>query len=442
MKSLPACLILFLLLLEPVCAQQVWTLQQCLETGMKNSPDFQLRQLDILSAETTHRSPLMEYLPQVSISGTHSYSIGSLIDPATNNRVSSKIQSDNLSLNASMDVLNFNIFTKARRNKIAVLKAKADKEATAAEYSLSVLENYYNVIYTQELLKIQLTQFENAVFNLARIEKEESIGSRPKSDLYDMQLSYAQEENSIVETRQLLYNQKLTLLQLMNVTVTTPDEVVLENTPVADLQEDDSAGMINDAYKNYPKVQAAQLAADIARKNITLQRNNYLPVISAFYSYASFYYLPLNQPGSAGVNPFFTQLNDNKNHYVGLQFSLPIFNGLRTHRDVQLAKLEFEKRNVETDQEKIKLRQAIEQETAKKEQNQLLATKLEDTRAFAQKSFETTQSKFRSGLVEALVFTSSKNQLLMAEYNLLKAKVTVQYIALKLKFLRYNTIFG
>ena len=145
--------------------------------------------------------------------------------------------------------------------------------------------------------------------------------------------------------------------------------------------------------------------------------------------------------GGQQVNPFWTQITDNKNHYIGLQLNVPVFNGLRTHRDVQLAKIEYQKTTVLAEQEKIKLRQTIEQETAKQEQNTILATKLEDTRNYAQKSFETTQAKFSSGLIEAIVFTGSKNQLLTAEYNLLKAKVTLAYLALELNYLQYNKFF-
>ena len=431
----------FLTTILPLKAQEVWSLQQCLETGLKNNLDFQVKQLDILSAETTHRNPALEYLPVVNVTGSHSYSIGSTIDPATNSRVSSNIQSDNFALNASMNIVDFNIFTIARRNKIAVLKAKADKEATAAEYSLTILENYYNVLYTQELLKIQQSQFENAVFNLRRIEKEVEIGSRPKSDLYDMQVSYAQEENSIITTRQLLYNQKLVLLQLMNRPDVSPDSLLVENTPLSQNEIKPQAEVFENALKNYPKILSAQLNQDIAKKNIKIQKNYYLPVIQAYYNYSSFYYLPLKQMGGQQVNPFWTQITDNKNHYIGLQLNVPIFNGLRTHRDVQLAKIGYQKSAVVAEQEKIKLRQTIEQETIKQDQNTALALKLEDTRNFAQKSFETTQAKFSSGLIEAIVFTGSKNQLLTAEYNLLKAKVTLAYLALELNYLQYNKFY-
>jgi outer membrane protein len=295
-------------------------------------------------------------------------------------------------------------------------------------------------MYTQELLKIQLGQFENAKFNLNRITQEVDLGSRPKSDLYDMQMSYSQEESNILQTRQLLYNQKLLLLQLMNETAYQPDGVVLEALPVMALLEENGINqMLEKALGISPAVKAAELNVDIANKNVGIERNNYLPVLSAFYSYSSFYYLPLNQPGGGGVAPFFTQLNDNKNHYIGLQLSVPVFNGLRTRQKVQLAKTEQQKSTVLLEQEKIKLRQALEQEAAKKEQNTALAAKLEEARTYAEKSFATTQSKFSSGLVDAITFTTSKNQLLTAEYNLLKANITATYSGIKLHFLQFNS---
>lgn len=438
MKRKVLAVLLYIITVYSVSAQETWTLQRCLETGLKNNLDFKLQQLEVLSAQTTSRSALMEFLPSVGFTGNHSYSIGSTIDPATNNRVSSTIQSDNFSINTTMDIVNFNNFTLARRNRIAVLKARADKEAAESEYSLSVLENYFNILYTQELLEIQLGQFENAKFNLARIEKEASLGSKAKSDLYDMQVVYAQEENAITETRQLLYNQKLTLLQLLNVSGVSPDSIMLAPASLSETVAKPVDEVFKNALAAFPKVRAAELQEAVSAKEVIMRRNGYLPVISAFYSYSSFYYRPLDQPGQVSVNPFWTQLNDNKNHYVGLQVTLPIFNGFRSRRDVKLAKLEQQKSAVKAEQEKIALRQAIEQDTAKQQQSEVLAGKLEETRTYAQKSFETTQSKFANGLVEAVVFTTSKNQLLMAEYNLLKAKFTSQYLSMRLFFFETN----
>lgn len=426
-----------LLAIVPAMAQEVWTLQQCLDAGKKNSLDFQLRELDILSAEAAYRSPAMDFLPKADFTVSHNYSIGSTIDPATNTRVSSNIQTDNFSLNASLPLLDLNIFTQARRNKLAVLKAKADKDAAAAEYSLVIMENYFNALYSQELLRIQQKQFENAVFNLKRVEAEVGLGSKPKSDLYDMQVSYALEENNLTETLQNLSNQKLKLLQLMNVQGISPDVLVLDTAVYAEPDEISDV-IYENALKNYPAIQSAELAESIAQKEMKMRRNRYLPVLGAYYSYSSFYYLPVNGLGSQTVAPFWTQFNDNKNHYIGVQLSVPIFNGLRNHRDVQVAKIEFRKKEVQAAQERLRVQQLIETEMAKRKQGAEMVTKLEAARQQAEKSFITAQAKFTNGLTSAVVFTASKNQLLTVEYNLLKAKYIVRYLALKLKFIEFN----
>lgn len=431
----------FMLALGPATAQEVWTLQQCLDAGKKNSLEFQLRQLDVLSAEAIYRSLAMDFLPKADFSVSHNYSIGSTIDPATNNRISSNIQTDNFALNASLPLLDLNIFTQARRNKLAVIRAQADREAAAAEYSLNIMENYFNALYSQELLSVQQTQFENAVFNLKRVEAEVSLGSRPKSDLYDMQVSYALEENNLIETRQNLYNQKLKLLQLINVQEVSPDAMALANAqPESNPGATGEVIDLKDAVSQYPGVRAADAATAVAKKEVWLQRNRYLPVLGAYYSYSSFYYLPVNGLGGQTVAPFWTQFNDNKNHYIGAQLTIPLFNGLRTHRDVQVAKVELKKKQVLAQQERLRVQQLIETESAKQQQGAEMVAKLETARQQAEKSFTTAQAKFTNGLINAIVFTTSKNQLLTIEYNLLKAKYTMTYLNIKLKFLRFNEI--
>ena len=438
MKIIKALLVLLLLFsLKVVHGQKVLTLKECVATGLKSSANYQLKQLEVLSAEVIHRSPALEYLPTVNFTGNHTYNIGSVIDPSTNNRVSSKILSDNFSINAGITLLDLNTFTTARRNKIAVLKATADKEAIAAEYTQSVIDQYITALYSQELLKIQVNQFNNATFNLDWVTKEVTTGKRPKSDLYDMQTSYSQEENTMLQTRQQLYNQKLALLHLMNQSGLNPDDFVLAaevyTAPVEPLTVDQ---MYAKALTNAPALKAAGYSESVAKKEISMQRNLALPTLSAYYSYSSFYYQPLNQPGNPSVNPFWKQLNDNKNHYVGLQLAVPLFNGLKTSNKVQQAKVNLEKTRVAYEQEKLKLRQAIEQEDARRLQGVELADKMEVTRGFAEKSFTTTQSKFSSGIVDAITFTASKNQLLMAEYNLLKARITAAHANIKLLYLQ------
>lgn len=185
-----------------------WPLQKCIEFGMKNSIEIKISQLEVKKSQKLHNSVVNQLLPTVNFTGNQSYNFGSTIDPATNGRVSSNIQNDNFFLNAQMNLIDFKALASSKRTKIDLEKSKADLAVIENEYQLQILESYYQALFTQELLKIQKEQFKNAEFNFSRIEKEVEIGSKPKSDLYDMQLSFAQEEMKIMQTEQLLFIQK------------------------------------------------------------------------------------------------------------------------------------------------------------------------------------------------------------------------------------------
>ena len=279
-----------------------WPLQKCITEAMKNAIEIKIEQLNVKKAQKQHNSIVNQMLPNVSFTGNQSYNFGSTIDPATNGRVSSNIQNDNFFLNAQMNLIDFKAFATAQKTKIEIEKAKAQLAIIENEYQLQILESYYQALFTQELLKIQKEQFKNAQFNLNRVTKEVEIGSKPKSDLYDIQLSFAQEELRMMETEQLLLRQKTQLFQLMNVNDVAVAEVILENAIPAD------SDAVNQSISN-PKIKFAELNYQSIRKDTQLERANNLPTLTTYYGFSTFYYKPLNQP-NAVVADFNQQISD------------------------------------------------------------------------------------------------------------------------------------
>lgn len=403
-----------------------WPLQKCIEFGMKNSIEIKINQLEVKKSQKLHNSVANQLLPSISFTGNQSYNFGSTIDPATNGRVSSNIQNDNFYLNAQMNLIDFRAFANAQRTKINTEKSKADLAVIENEYQLQILESYYQALFTQELLKIQKEQFKNAEFNFSRIEKEVEIGSKPKSDLYDMQLSFAQEEMKIMQTEQLLLIQKKQLFQLINTDVST-NEVVLEFQI--------STNSIESSFENNPKIIAAKLSYKSSLTDVKMERANNLPSLTAYYGLSTFYYKPLNQP-TAIVDDFNKQVGDNKNQQVGVQLNVPIFNGFRTSKRISASKIETEKSKWLMEQEKIKVKNQIDIEIQNKSNYEQLDKKLAELKTYANTSFRTSQSKFVSGIIDAYVFSSVKNQLLSAEYDLLKNQLQIQFTINKIKLIQ------
>ncbi len=409
-----------------------WPLTKCMETALQNNIEIKIRQLEIMRTQKSQNSVLNRILPVVNLYGDQGYNFGSTIDPSTNGRISSNIQNNNFNLNAKTNLIDFNAFANAKKDKINIELAKAEKEVIENEYKLQILESYYQALYTQELSKIQREQLKQAAFNLDRVTKEVSIGSKPQSDLYDMQLSFSEEENRNLEIEQLYEIKKTQLFQLMNVTDIATDGILLEP-----YLKERTAAVENVSYN--PKIKFAALNYQSRLKSTGVERANNLPVLSAYYNYSTFYYRTLSQT-NGNTNSFTNQLKDNTNQQIGLQLNVPVFNGFRNNKKIDASKIESEKSKLVIEQEKQQLdKQIVLEEQNKKNYLQLQNKWLEKLK-YAKASLATTQAKFTSGKIEAILYSSVKNQLLSAEYEVLKNNLQLQYIDLKINLLKNDSL--
>lgn len=412
-----------------------WSLTKCMETGLQNTIEIKIRQLEIKRTERSQNSVLNRMLPTIDLNGQQGYILGSTIDPATNARVSSNFQSDNFYLNARTNLIDFGAFANAQKDKINIEQAKAEKEVLENEYKLQLLESYYQALYTQELSKIQNEQLKQAVFNLDRVTKEVAIGSKPQSDLYDMQLSFSEEENRNLETEQLYAIKKMQLFQLMNVSDTSLyDAIVLESYFNERATEDFDQQIFN------PKIKLAELQYENSLKSIRVERALNLPVLSAYYGFSSFYYKTLNQMNS-NTDAFFTQLEANKSHQIAMQLTIPVFNGFRNAKKISVSKIVSEKTNLVIEQTKQRLHNQIELENQNKRNYTEFQDKLNQKQSYAKSSLATTQAKFESGKVEAILYSFVKNQFISAEYEVLKNNLQLQYVDLKINLLRKDRLY-
>jgi outer membrane protein len=410
-----------------------WSLTKCMDMALQNNIEIKIRQLQIKRTQKSQNSVLNRMLPVVNLYGEQGYNFGSSIDPSTNGRVSSNIQNDNFNLSARTNLIDFSAFANAKKDKINIELAKAEKEVIENEYKLQILESYYQALYTQELLKIQKEQLKQAVFNLDRVTKEVAIGSKPQSDLYDMQLSFSEEENRNIETEQLWGIKKTQLFQLMNVTDVATDEVILEPYLKDKTTEDLENGLYN------PKIKLAELNHQSSLKSIGLERASNLPTLSAYYGFSTFYYKTLNQ-ANTNTDSFSNQLDDNKSQQIGMQLNVPVFNGFRNNKKIDASKIESEKAKLSIEKEKQELDKQVVLEEQNKKNYLQLQYKLIEKQGYAKASLATTQAKFTSGKVEAILYSAVKNQLLSAEYEVLKNNLQLQYIGLKINLLKKDSL--
>ncbi|MDM1408796.1 TolC family protein [Myroides sp. DF42-4-2] len=404
-------------------AQEKWTLSDCMRLGEENSYELMLAQLEKSTVEVQQRSMASYFLPKVGLNASQSFNYGSAINPTTNTRVSSNIQSLQTSVDASISLFDWSDYLDRQSRKLNTSYANLQEEEVKYYYQQRVLDLFFRIIGTQEYYTLQSQQLKNSQLNMERVIKEVEAGAKPQSDQYDIEYIFANEQIGIQQTVNDLHNQKLQLLQLLDVkTVEITDfELVFEREFVG----------YNSDYEFNPILEKAkqyQLILEAERK--ALQATKY-PRITANYQWGTFYSKPFNTSLDWEVASFSRQFGDNKSHYVGIGFSIPLFQGGAITRQLRKNKVDSELNTLKIQDKERFIQKENDQLIQEIDQIETLNQRLRNSIELAQKSFHTTQVKYENGKADIFSFNAAKNQLLTAEFALIQNEIKRVFLAKK-----------
>ncbi|MEC4112646.1 TolC family protein [Myroides pelagicus] len=426
------CFLLLLLSIVSVSAQEQWDLAYCVKLGKENSYKVMVAAMEKQVAERQKQSVVSYYIPNVSLNGGQNYNFGSAIDPTTNTRVSSNIATTQLSLDASVDLFNWSNVISYQLDQLAVSMAELSEKEVWFYYQNTILSSFFDIVGLQEYLEIQQEQLRNSEANYNRVLKEVEAGAKPKSDLYDIEYIYNSEKISIEVTENSLDNKKLQFIHLLNIDTRELGGFELVN-------KEESMELFTD-YTFNPLLEKLRLQNSVLYKDKQQLKAQNLPRLTASYQYGSFYSKPFNSVVETQVYAFSKQLGDNKSHFVGIRLSIPVFQGGIVYRNVRkknveinLNSLKIKEKETELSNENVQLEQEI---------NQLnrLKDKLKKNIEMSSKSFVTTQVKYENGKVDIFSFNAAKNQLLNAQYALIKNSLSRQFLEKKLQLNNSNTL--
>lgn len=423
------CLLLGVLLSTVCFSQEKWTLDDCVDKGKENSLRLMVSALQTQVAERQKQSVASYYLPDVTFNGGQSYNFGSAIDPTTNSRVSSNIQSTRASLDAGITLFDYGNFIQHKRDLLNVDYARLDEAEVLFQYQMSILELFYEIIGSQSLLEIQKQQLVNSMANLDRVQKEVEAGAKPKSDFYDIEYIYHSETISIQQTENSLYNQKLKLLHLLNVDT-------VEATDLNLVQKEESIAQLT-AYEFNPTVERNRVKQQLLEQDRKLIKSKNLPRLVGNYQYGSFFSKPFNSDVEVRSNPFSKQMGDNKSQYVSFGLSIPVFQGGNVRRQLRVKNEEIRLNTLKIKESEVNLSNQVKELEQEMVQLDNIAKQLHKSIELSEKSFSTTQAKYENGKVDIFSFNAAKNQLLNSQFALIKNAYNRSFMGDKMRL--YNT---
>lgn len=441
-----------------------WTLQKCIDYALKNN--IQIRQSEI--TRETYAATLVQdkasLLPSLNANASHSYNFGRTIDPFTNQFANSMVLSQNFSLSSSLVLFNgLQKVNTVQQGEYDLKSSQEDLDKMKNDISLNIASGYLQILFNQELLVVAANQVGISQQQVERTKRLVEAGTMARGNLLQLQAQLATDELSQTNAQNQLDLSYLSLAQLLDLdsvgtfTIVKPDLAMpSESLLMSATQIYNTAVTVQPAIRSAQyKLRSYDMALKIAKGAIS-PRLSVNAAIGTGFSGASKElvgipvitgFVPNGSVTSTGetvlqplysaqtqVTPFSNQVNDNFNRNIGFYLTIPLFNGLQTHGNIQKAKLAMKNADLNLQYQEIQLRKTIQQAYADANAAFIKYTATKKAVDANQEAFKYVDQKFNVGMVNSLDYNDAKNKLIKAQSDLLQAKY--DYI-FKLKILDF-----
>ena len=313
-------------------AQKTLSLNEAIQTALKNSYDIQLVENNLAIAKNNNNIGVAGGLPTITNTTTNNNTLTTInqtFPDANRNTSRNGVDGSTLNngLNASM--LLFNGYrVQATKSRLASLETqnKALLESQLLNTISTVMQQYYNVVRQQAFLKTIQKSIETSKQRLEIIETRQKIGVANQADFLQSNLDL----NALLQAEQnqlLIIDQaKADLLNTIVLPATTP---VLINDSIK-IDDQIMLSVVEEKMKNHPLLQSAQQLININQFLEKETKSLTYPTLRAStgYNYNS------NQ-SAAG----FILLNESYGPFLGVNLSIPIYNGGANKRAIKNASI-------------------------------------------------------------------------------------------------------
>jgi outer membrane protein TolC len=308
--------------------------------------------------------------------------------------------------------------------------ARLTAEETRTQLSLDVQRAYLQALFAGRVVEIRAGGLEQATARLTQVEQFQNAGRAARYDVLRARVERANFEPLVIEARSDVELAMLELKRLLNIPIDRPVRLTTTIEP-RDVQgilasfTDVAQG--TEGGEERASIRAAEMIARARRDAITVARAEFFPTISAFvqWGFAAFPLdgLPTSRgqignsfcPGGSSPDRVCNNGGWFEDRFLGLNVSWPIFDGLRTKGNLDLARAQSRLAAAELTREREAV--AVEVAAARAElarARSLFAARRENATE-ADEAFRLASLRFTRGLGTQLEVSDAQLAMLTAQ---------------------------
>lgn len=404
-------------------AQNIWSLQKCIDYALENNIQIKQQQLNTDYFETQLSQAKSNRLPNLNAQIGNDNSFGRSL---TYDNTYKNVNSSSITGGASTNFTIFdgfiltNTIEKQQFDLQATLK---DLQKAKDDIMLSIARSYLEILFAEEVVLVDEAQIEVTRQQINRTQQLVDAGSLAKGSLLEIQAQLAREELQLVNDKNSVQLSYLTLFQFLELPIAesfTIEKPVLPEIK-ANLTMANSIDVFNNAMNSRPEIQAAQLRVKSAESQLEIAKGNRYPSLSFNANYYNLYNNKYTDVTGTSIK-FGDQLKNNRRSSLGLTLSIPIFNRFQVKNGITNATLQIADYKYRLQTESNVLRKDIELSytNALAALNRYIST--QKAVISMEEAFRYIEEKFNVGMVNSVDYNLQKNQLTAAKSQLLQAK--------------------
>lgn len=419
-------------------AQEIWSLQKCVDYAMENNIQIKRQALNTHYSQNQVNQAKSDRLPNLNAGASNNYSFGRSLNVQNTYEDRNSTQ---LSGYISSNLTLFNGFVLQNTIEQRELDLQAtfqDLQKAKDDIALNVAASYLEILFAEELVSVSQAQTEVTQQQINRTKQLVDAGSAARGALLEIEAQLAREELQVVNDQNRLQLAYLNLYQLLELPIEKSFKIEAPALPEisANATMANSFDVFKNAVKVRPEIKAAQLRVESARRQLEIVKGNRYPTLTFGANYNNQYYKILN--ADFDQISFNKQLKSNGRYGFGFNLSIPIFNRFQIKNGISNSQLQIQDYEYQLQTSRNVLQKDIEQAytNAIAALNRYVSS--EKAVKSTEEAFRYTEEKFNVGMVNSLEYNQSKNNLTAAQSELLQAKYEYIFRAKILDF--YNGI--
>lgn len=419
-------------------AQQVWTMQQCIDYALEHNIGIQQSQLSRQNADYQYEMTKDSWLPSINASAGEYLGFGQ--SPSyTGVYVPDNSSSTSVGLDVSLPLFQgLSIYNSTKSSYLNLEACTQDLEAAKRDLRLTIMAYYMQVVYCKELKGVAEQQLELSQNQYEMTRQLYEVGRKAEADVYESKAQVAANQSSLTEADNNLMLSLLDLTQVMeiesieNFDVVSPDEFL----DLIDYQLPSPQTTIENALNQQPIMQAAQLRLQQSLYDLKVAKSAWYPSLSFFGGYSNGYYNYFTK-GYDNI-PLPDQIKMNSRAQLGFSLNIPIFNRMQTRYRVRMAEVNIENHTLEIENKSKALKKEIQQAYYNALAAEQKYNSADNALKSSQMAFDYAEAGFEAGKTTQMELNESRTRLYQAESALLQAKYEYLYRCKVMEFYNEN----